>query len=247
MDTYIKYISGGLSGITEVLITYPLDMIKTKKQFHSQKKIKEPFLTYLKKDKNYYRGITPRIIGIIPLRFLFWGVQDNTNHYLKNKEYNKIQKGLIVGFNCGVSQTIIDNPIENIKILQIANKKIDLKKVLKNNYGFTATLYRNTFFAMSMGTICMQNRTDSNIKNFFLASTAGVFGTIISQPLDYCKTEKQRNYNLNKVSKILIDAFKENPLKLYSGLLNRSLLNFFSMGIGFVVYDNYYYYLSKFL
>ena len=44
-----------------------------------------------------------------------------------------------------------------------------------------------------MGIICFQNRTDDNLHNFALSSLAGLTGSILTQPLDYVKTEKQRS------------------------------------------------------
>ena len=47
MDIYNKkYICGGLSGIIEVLVTHPLDYIKTKNQEHSQIKSNIGFIQY---------------------------------------------------------------------------------------------------------------------------------------------------------------------------------------------------------
>lgn len=73
-----KYIAGGLSGIVEVLITHPLDYIKIKKQEYIQNKI--PINNFYKTIYNgniwnFYTGIISRLIGIVPMRVVFWGVQ----------------------------------------------------------------------------------------------------------------------------------------------------------------------------
>ena len=37
-----------------------------------------------------YSGLFPRILGIVPMRFIFWGEQGTSNEYLK--QYNMIDK-----------------------------------------------------------------------------------------------------------------------------------------------------------
>ena len=56
MLDYKKYMSGGLSGIIEVVCTHPLDYIKTKKQEYTQiQKIDKnnSFYRHLLKEKKY--------------------------------------------------------------------------------------------------------------------------------------------------------------------------------------------------
>ena len=88
-----KFISGGISGVVEVICTHPIDLVKTKLQEASQKNIviKNPIQYFYSKYRFYglqylYTGFIPRIIGIIPMRLVFWGVQGTSNEYLK--KYN---------------------------------------------------------------------------------------------------------------------------------------------------------------
>lgn len=235
-----KYIAGGLSGILEILVTHPIDYIKTIKQKYSQNNKNFNLYNFIKNNKNLYKGIKPRIIGIIPMRVTFWGVQDSTNTYLKNTNYNKITKGLMIGLNGGFCQALIDNPIEIIKIQQMNNQQISLLNVIKNNYGFFPTLYRNIGFSICTGTILLQNKTNNNCHNFILSASAGLIGSIITHPFDYIKTELQREKKQINTFKILKYYLKSNPYYLFTGLSNRCLLNVFSMGIGYLAYDNFY-------
>ena len=63
-------------------------------------------------------------------------------------------------------------------------------------------------------------------------------GSIITQPIDYVKNQQQRTNDNKNIYKILKETYNDSPKKLFSGGLNRSLLSFFSMGIGYVAYDN---------
>ncbi len=245
MENYNKILAGSLSGLFEVLFTHPLDYLKTRKQDFVQKKIKGSFYKHLINDNNLniYRGILPRIYGVIPMRMSFWFSQDYTNCILK-KNYsnlNKYQKGVIIGITGGFFQTIIDNPIENIKIRQITNQKIKVKDILLKNYGFKETLIRNVGFSISMGIICFQNKSNDLLYNFSISSIAGFIGSIITQPIDFIKTRNQSLQTNTSIYNILLKYYKKgNFLQLYTGGMNRCLLSFFSMGIGFTIYDKFY-------
>ena len=244
MDHYKKYIAGGLSGIVEVTCTYPLDYLKVKQQEHAQKHTKLNFLSSLKNNNSFlsmYKGVGSRILGVVPIRFTFWGVQ-NSSHLLlaKNKMFDKFSTGIISGATGGFCQTIIDNPVENYKIQKIIGEKPNIKNILKNNYGFTPNLCRNIGFATAVSTICIQNNTDDNLTNFALASSSAVVGTIATQPFDYVKTQSQRTQKKSNLFQSLFNIIKKEPKVLYTGCLNRCFLNFFSMGIGYVACDNIY-------
>ena len=234
---YKKYLSGGLSGIAEVTCTHPLDYIKTMKQQYTQRNIP----TYLIKNnyKKLYTGIVPRVIGIMPMRFVFWGVQDNSYNYYYNYNNNKLYSGIFAGITGGICQTIIDNPIEILKIKMITNQSIQLQDLVQNR-GFKATLIRNTGFAICISSMCFNKSENTNIEKFCYSATAGIIGSIITQPIDYVKTLQQRSNDTRTIYNILVDTFKDSPKKLYIGGLNRALLSFFSMGVGYIAYDNIY-------
>jgi len=239
-----RYIAGGLSGIIEVVTTHPLDYIKTKKQEYAQRNVSNGnFYKNLIKENgfNFYRGVIPRIMGIIPMRFVFWGVQDNSYKYI-NRKYNisNLQCGVLAGCIGGSCQTVIDNPIEILKIKTMTNQKVKLSSLF-NNRGFTATLFRNVGFAVCMSSMCFTNKKRSDLCKFAYSASAGVLGSILTQPIDYVKTQQQRSLDSRSIFRIMWETYKDNPKKLYVGGFNRSLLSFFTMGIGFVAYDKLYY------
>ena len=235
-----KYIAGGISGLIEILVTHPIDYIKTIKQQYSQNNKQLNIINFIKNNNNLYKGIKPRICGVIPLRCIFWGVQDTTNTLIKDKKFSKLTNGLIIGINTGFFHTFIDNPIEILKIQNMNNKQISIINIIKNNYGYFPTLYRNIGFSICMGTIVLQNKTNDNCYNFILSASAGLIGSIITQPFDFIKTKLQREKNNINTFKLLKYYLKTNPYSLYTGLSNRCILNVIAMSIGFVVYDNIY-------
>ena len=233
---YKKYLSGGLSGIVEVICTHPLDYVKTIKQQYTQHNI--PIHLIKNNYKNLYKGVIPRIVGVMPMRFVFWGVQDNSYSYYYSCNNNKLHSGILAGITGGVCQTIIDNPIEILKIKMITNQSIKLRDLIQNR-GFTATLIRNTGFAICISSICFDKNEKTNIEKFCYSATAGIIGSIMTQPIDYVKTLQQSN-DTRSIYKILVNTYKDSPKKLYIGGLNRALLSFFSMGVGYIAYDNIY-------
>ena len=80
---------------------------------------------------NLYRGIFPRIVGVIPMRFVFWGVQDNSYQYFNQYNYSKFYCGIFAGITGGGCQTLIDNPIEMFKIKTMTNQKINMSDLIQ--------------------------------------------------------------------------------------------------------------------
>ena len=150
---YYNMIAGGISGFFEVTTTHPIDLLKTKMQESSKRNdIGNP----LKWMKNYYKttGITgiysgyiPRILGIVPLRVVFWGSQEISNEYLKPYIKKDEWRYIIAGVIAGSTQTILDVPIENLKVRMMTSKTDFLSKT--NLYaGYYPHLYRNICFTV---------------------------------------------------------------------------------------------------
>ena len=115
------------SSILEVIYTHPIDVIKTHQQNNHKFKLNRGLL----------KGISPRALGIIPIRTSFW----SGLHIAKNFNINdSIHKSLFVS----LLQTGVDTPIENAKIRQIYNfPKINWYR------GFIPHYTRNTLFLYS--------------------------------------------------------------------------------------------------
>ena len=237
-----KYIAGGLSGVIEVILTHPLDYIKTKKQNYIQNGNKYYFYKELINEKkfHFYRGVKPRIIGVAPMRLLFWGVQDSIYEFCRQQNNNILFSSLSAGIIGGSCQTLIDNPIEIYKVKKMTNQKIIFKDILLKNYGFSSTLLRNCCFGSCLTLICFDKKDKDNLTLFAYSALGGMVGSIVTQPIDYVKTQQQINNDNRNTFSILRQTFKENPYKLYAGGFNRALLSFCSMGIGFVVYNRIY-------
>ena len=243
-----KYYAGAISGVIEVGLTHPLDYVKTKRQEYIQNKLSlKNFYRNLYNGnmKILYTGVFSRLLGVIPMRLTFWGVQGSTYDYLISNNINSKFNFLLIGTLGGAAQSLIDNQIEMIKINKMTNKKINIKDILRFK-GFAPTMYRNIIFANCIAYSCFNLKHDNDIDKFTYSAGAGFIGSVITQPLDYVKTIKHRSEhtylhgqnikNLNTLQ-ILKKVSKDNPKNLFTGLIPRSGLSFFTMGIGFMAYD----------
>lgn len=238
-----KFIAGGLAGIVEVITTHPIDYMKIKAQEYKQ--IGKSYNNFYKDIgrngiRSYYSGIIPRLCGIIPMRLTFWGVQDNTKLLLEKNNINTPYNFLLIAISGGFFQTIIDNQIELLKIGQMTNiSKLNLTNSLLRFRGFNTSLVRNIGFTSCLSYYCFNKNMEDNTiyDKIIYSATGGVLGSILTQPIDYVKTQKQRCNDERPMFRILAQTYKENPMKLYTGGMYRAGLSIFTMSIGFTSYD----------
>ena len=93
-----------VSAITEVIATHPIDYVKTVMQNNSKNLKYDEIKSLL---KTPYKGVSSRLIGIVPMRVLFW----NSLEYFKNKGFNPYHSAIFTS----LIQTTVDYPIEQIK------------------------------------------------------------------------------------------------------------------------------------
>ena len=215
MDS-IPYHAYIISSITEVTITQPLDVIKT---------IKQNGMIPQYNFRSLYKGFTPRLSGNIPSLSMFLFSQSYLDSKLNmNKYHNKLVLPMIAGF----TQTLIDNPIEVIKINQIMNLK---------NYnffrGFIPHYFKNSILIGSVyhSRKYAEDNLHSSYSNFngVFGAIGGLIGTYASHPLDTIKTLQQSNNTVN-IKKL---KFKE----LLTGMHLRGLMNFISFTVSLTVFD----------
>jgi len=163
------------SSLIEVVITHPIDVYKTNLQLGKT--------THL---NMIYRGFIQRSIGNIPSRttFLF------TSDYLKQKDINIY----MIPFISGAIQTIIDTPVENLKIRAINNhNELNLSEF--NLFrGYTPHCARNIIFIGSV--MYMKENYDS----IYSGAIGGVIGSYMSHPLDTIKTKIQSYQSYERIS-----------------------------------------------
>ena len=235
MDT-IKYniFSGCVSGLCEVLVTHPLDVVKTKSQFHNMTRHVFIPLYFFRKNVEFYKGIKPRLLGVIPMRTIFWTTIESTNYILKDSHLSDCKRLVTAGILGGLAQSVVDIPIENVKVQNITRNNYNLNNISYFRAGWL-TASRNVGFAVTLN-LCLHYNNDhtSTSWDFYRAGVGAVLGSVITQPLDYFKTQIQSN-NYPSVPHIIHNA---KPSAMFTGTITRSAMGFINMGIGYTVFSS---------
>ena len=262
-------IGGMLGGISEIVVTYPLDTIKTHLQIYP----------------NRYRGILHCGSSIIynnGLRGLYYGVYASLFQvaskaslrftiydYLKNKLHeggiNGNSKNFIAGVSAGTIESILwTAPTERIKILQQKTATNSLK--YKSSYYIIKDLYYNQglrgLFIGTSPTIMKQSLSIGSrfwcyekLKNYFMDANnhvnplttifiggiAGGISTLINHPIDVIKSYIQANESSKEgIISCGKKIIKKNGyLGLMKGLNARFTRVVIAQGVTFAVYESY--------
>ena len=256
----INFLVAPLSGIVEVTTGHPLDTLKTKIQELSLKE-KPSTIRHAVADiyktgglVGFYGGYTPRVIGIMPMRLVYWGTMRTMNEYVESpscSDLPKTVKMLLPGLVTGSVQTLVDNPIEVLKIRLMTGASGTAMSTLMK--GFVPTTIRNIVFAIP---VAVTVTTFGKDNAFMAGAVGGLIGSVISQPLDVIKTEMQRfkpeEGGVTKKSMMqVIREINAQPggtvRNFMAGVNMRGALSVANMGIGYLAYDYIHNFVSKFL
>ena len=101
--------------------------------------------------------------------------------------------------------------------------------------GFGITCARNIVFAIPTNIFIHYYPNTSPFEKFIYGASGGLIGAVISQPLDFVKTECHRfNGEKQYVFELIKYHLKTNPRVFWIGGSMRALFGFCNMGIGSV-------------
>lgn len=196
-----------ISSFIEVGVTHPIDYLKTLKQDN-----KYSFNKFL---KNPYNGVSSRLIGVAPMRLVYW----NSISFFKEKNYSSLKTGIYASS----LQTILDYPIEQIKI----RRMLQSNNIFKNTnhfLGFITLLSRNIGFCITFVSSINYFEND-----YYSGAIGGLTGAFITQPFDSLKTHYQSGKK----------TFPKWKFKQYMvGWQHRCIISMLSMNIGWLIYNN---------
>ncbi len=188
-DNY--YIKGCFAGMSGIILSHPVDSIKT----HFQTNVPTKFNFTI---KNLYRGITSPLIGVGFEKAIVFG----TYNYCKN--YTNIP---LSGAISGLTASLIVSPYERIKIMKQTNQKVSFKQYINPNFmfkGLSATFTREVpGFAIYFSTYeglknhFYKNKDISIISSFIFGGMSGTMAWIFIYPQDRIKTIIQSNSTNN--------------------------------------------------
>ena len=223
INNYVNnYINGYISGIVGVVISHPIDTIKTHIQTGNKLNTFKPSLL------NFYKGITSPIIGVGFEKALVFG----TYNYI----LSKTESIPISGALSGLTASLIVTPYERLKILKQNESKLTIKDLnIKFLYrGLNATftrevpgfaIYFSTYEFLKYNKFTKYNKKIDYSHSFLYGGMSGITAWIFIYPQDKIKTILQssidtNNTNINNISikTIINNIYKTGGIKqFYSG------------------------------
>jgi solute carrier family 25 carnitine/acylcarnitine transporter 20/29 len=204
----LKYLNGGISGMCGILLSHPIDTIKTHIQTGHTLNTFKPSFT------NFYKGISAPLIGVGIEKAIVFG----TYNYMVSKTDNIPLSGAVSGFVA----SLVVTPYERIKILKqnsqvVSFKDLNIRFLYK---GFTPTFFREMpGFAIYFTTYEYLKKTtftdyDKKIdygSSFLYGGIAGITSWIFIYPQDKIKTMLQSYSGTeNKSIKHIINSIYTN-------------------------------------
>ena len=230
LDNY--YIKGCISGMSGIILSHPIDSIKT----HYQTKLKttKPFEFTI---KNLYRGITSPLIGVGIEKAIVFGTYNYINNYINNNyiNNNNINNNNIIiisGAISGLTASLIVTPYERIKIMKQTNQIIKTNQYFNPLFmykGLSATFTREVpGFAIYFSTYeglkshFYKNKEITILSSFIFGGMSGTMAWIFIYPQDRIKTIIQSNNQadistMNIIKSTINGGFIKTLLSFYKG------------------------------
>eukprot|EP01132_Coremiostelium_polycephalum_P003705 gene3705-4617_t len=219
-----NFVSGGIAGVSEILVMYPLDVVKTRAQLHvGQGGSMFTALVHMIKHDGFkmYRGILPPILVEAPKR----AIKFASNRFYEKKILDfygnlKPTQGQAIGAGvlAGITEAFVVVPFELVKIRlqakenagKYANTMDCVLKIAKSEglggffKGLESTLWRHAFWnggyfglIHTIKTALPKPKTEKQtlLNNFVAGGLAGTFGTILNTPADVVKSRIQNQGN----------------------------------------------------
>jgi hypothetical protein len=194
-DNY--YFKGCISGMTGIILSHPVDSIKTAIQTNY-------LINYSM--NNLYKGITSPLIGVGFEKAIVFGTYNYCkNNYCKNNIFNIPISGAI----SGLTASLIVSPYERIKIMKQTNQSVSFKQIMSPSFlfkGLSVTftrevpgfaIYFSTYEYLKNHFYTKQNKDISIISSFIFGGISGATAWIFIYPQDRIKTIIQSNNNSN--------------------------------------------------
>ena len=217
-----QYINGGLSGMCGIVLSHPIDTIKTHIQTGHKLTTFSPSFT------NFYKGISSPLLGVGIEKAIVFG----TYNYIYSKTENIPLSGAI----SGLTASLIVTPYERIKILKQNSQVISIKDInIRFLYkGFTPTFFREmpgfaiyftTYEYLKYNTFTKYNKKIDYSSSFVYGGMSGLTAWCFIYPQDRIKTILQSgtgtgtgSENNRNIKNIINTIYKSGGLKqFYSG------------------------------
>ena len=227
-ENIIDFRNGAIIGMTQTLMGYPLDTIKTLKQNNQNIKITKTkeFNNGFNKIKilRLYQGVSYPLYLSIGFNSGVFGLY---SIFLKEGMSHQTS-----GFLAGGIMGIISNPFEYYKVNSQVGNTFKYKNIWKGgNYTFWRESIAHSFYFSSYHYFTEYR----NLSPFLAGGISGCLSWTVTYPIDTIKTIKQSNNNLNIGD--IIKMVKKREIKIWNGFFTCQCRAFIVNGVSFVMYD----------
>lgn len=194
LSTIENYSIGALTGLTEVIATNPLFVIKTKIQQNKP---------WILSPSAYYRGFIPNAIGFMPITAIQVGSNQWIQSNIFNNQATNIQK-IGSAFTAGALSSLISCPVERIMTIQNDQPTTKLSKIFLQHMswrlfmGQLATSLREggfSIFFLAAPLVIKEKLKlydfDDTASSAIASVTSGIAASFLTQPFDTIKTTQQ--------------------------------------------------------
>ncbi|TRY78904.1 hypothetical protein TCAL_12821 [Tigriopus californicus] len=234
-DNGLQMISGGCAGCVEVAIMHPLDLIKTRLQIQSNASrgsanhyngVGDCMVKMYRQEglKSYWKGIIPPLCVETPKRAWKFGTYEIFKTQMGYRRDGSMTFGqmatvnLMAGMGSGVTEAIIVNPFEVVKVKMQSNRSHQsarpttwsvAREIIREDgmgrngllgKGLTATIGRNGafntiyfgfFYTVVHNTETLENKWLELARKFALGFISGTMASIFNIPFDVAKSRIQ--------------------------------------------------------
>ncbi|QWU89314.1 hypothetical protein CA3LBN_003637 [Candidozyma haemuli] len=215
-----QFASGAIAGVSEILVMYPLDVVKTRQQLATTSDYNGTIrcLRKIVAEEGFsrlYKGITAPILMEAPKRATKFAANDEWGKFYR-KQFGVSQMtqslAVLTGATAGATESFVVVPFELIKIkLQDKTSKFNgmgdvMKHVIKENglfgmyKGLESTMWRHVAWNAGYFGLIHQVRTlmpkpksssEKTMIDLTCGTIGGTFGTILNTPFDVVKSRIQ--------------------------------------------------------
>jgi solute carrier family 25 carnitine/acylcarnitine transporter 20/29 len=215
-DILIQYAKGGLSGMCGILISHPIDTIKT--HIQSGKSLNQFSFTI----RNLYKGINAPLIGVGFEKAIVFGTYNFLNKNMNLPIY-------LAGAGSGLAASLIVTPYERIKILKQNNSTLTYKNYIDFKFlfqGLSATftrevpgfaIYFSVYEYLKYRNHTRYNQSIDYVSSFVYGGVSGTVAWIFIYPQDRVKTLLQsENYGFRpSIKSIIHKIYSNGGLKMF--------------------------------
>ena len=203
------YLFGCIGGMFGVLLSHPLDTIKTHVQTGKLLSSFKPSI------HNFYKGLSIPLLGVGFEKAIVFGAYTTM--------LNETNSIALSGAIAGLTASLIVSPYERLKILKQSSQTFTLKDIVKPSFlfkGLTTTftrevpgfaIYFSVYEYLKKVNFTNHNKDITGIASFVYGGISGLSAWIFIYPQDKIKTivQSNTNYNTNANSNI---GYKSNTI-----------------------------------